>query len=87
MMNGTPGGILSVGNGAVRYGCCCMRVGGQWTGVSGQLLLDAGGIVGDMGLNYTESLENMEGRNATDLKYWSTQICDAIRKQVGQNGG
>ncbi len=29
----------------------------------------------------------MEGRNATDLKYWSTQICDAIRKQVGQNGG
>jgi len=25
----------------------------------------------------------IEGRNATELHYWSTQICDAIRKHVG----
>jgi phosphoglucosamine mutase len=25
----------------------------------------------------------MEGRNASELQYWSTQICDVIRKQVG----
>jgi phosphoglucosamine mutase len=24
----------------------------------------------------------IEGRNANELQYWSTQICDAIRKQV-----
>ena len=29
----------------------------------------------------------IEGRNAADLQHWSTQICDAIRKQIGDNGG
>jgi len=29
----------------------------------------------------------IEGRNESELQYWSKQICDAIRKQVGDNGG
>ena len=28
----------------------------------------------------------LEGRNASELQYWSNQICEAIRKQVGDNG-
>jgi len=27
----------------------------------------------------------IEGRNANDLQYWSSQICEAIRKQVGES--
>ncbi len=29
----------------------------------------------------------LEGRNAAELQQWSDQICAAIRKQVGDNGG
>ena len=29
----------------------------------------------------------LEGRNANELKQWGDKICEAIQKQVGDNGG